>query len=49
VPKLERVVAGSELDIERVLELCRVLEEGGAKAQDSSIAVERRFSFGGKL
>jgi len=31
-----------ELDVEKVLELCKALEEGGAKVQDSSFAVERK-------
>ncbi len=38
-----------ELGLEKVLELCKVLEQGGAKVQDSSIAVERRISFTGRL
>ncbi len=45
----KRENAASELSIEQVLELCKVLEKGGEKVQDSSIAVERRVSFTGRL
>ena len=38
-----------ELGIEKALELCKLLEQGGSKVQDSSIAVERRISFSGRL
>ncbi len=31
-----------ELELEKGLELCKALEEGGAKVQDSSFAVERK-------